>query len=273
MNNVYQVLKEKYIDKRLKIFPIVKNGKTPLIPSWQNDCSYSTLQIMYWLENAPECNWGLPCTPNNLFVIDIDVHGVDGLSNAKKLFQSLGISEINTLSQKTPSGGLHLIFKSDDDLRKVSNSSNSFKDYPGIDIRTDGYIACNPSSINGVEYVMSDKDINEMPQELKDFILSQKDILKTSSKEKKEYVKPETVEEGGRDTALFEYITNLYYKTRLDKDEITTLAMKFNEEVCDPSLPEKTVKYKINKAFKKDRGICLFMWLSDDKFEDGEEDV
>lgn len=270
MNN-YNILKDKYINNKLKIFPIVPNGKTPMIQSWQMDCSCASLQIMYWLENAPDCNWGLPCTPNDLFVIDIDVHNINGLENAKKLFQDIGISEINTLSQQTPSGGLHLIFKSDDELRTVANTSNSFKDYPGIDIRTDGYIVCNPSTINGKEYKMSDKQINEMPKALKDFILSQKDLLKKSNKEHVEYEKPESVEEGGRDTAVFDYISNLYFKTRLDREEILLLANNFNQNVCDPPLPERVIKYKVNKAFKKDRRCCIFLKLYD--LEEDEEDV
>lgn len=271
--NEYNILKERYIDNKFKIFPVIPNGKTPLIENWQHDCSYSTLQIMYWMENAKGCNWGLPCTPNDLFVIDIDVHNVDGLSNCKKLFKDLGIDDLNTMSQKTPSGGLHIIFKSDDELKTVANSANSFKDYPGIDIRTDGYILCNPSSINGKYYEMSDKKPNIMPDKLKEFILSQKDLIKKDKKEKEEYIKPDMVDEGGRDTALFEYITNLYYKTRLSKEEITVLANDFNQNICNPPLPERTVKYKINKAFRKDRCDCIFLWLSDDKYEEGEEDV
>lgn len=260
----YQILKKNFIDKKLKIFPVIENGKTPMIENWQNDCSYSTLQIMYWLENAPKCNWGLPCTPNDLFVLDIDTHNINGLENAKRLFNDLGIKEINTLSQKTPSGGLHLIFKSDDDLKKVANTSNSFKDYQGIDIRSDGYILVNPSNINGVEYQLTDKEINVMPQALKDFILSQKDLVKTEHKEKKEYVKPEKVEEGNRDESLFAYINNLYFKTKLNQEEIEVLANHFNETVCDPPLPSRSVKYKIRKAFKKDRKKCIYLWLGED---------
>lgn len=266
----YKILKEKYIDKGLKIFPIIENGKTPMIPNWQNDCSYSVLQIMYWLENAPTCNWGLPCTPNDLFVVDVDVHNINGLVNMKQLLTDLDIKELCTLSQKTPSGGLHLIFKSDDELKKVANSSNSFEKYPGIDIRTDGYIVCNPSIIDGKMYEMGERNVGYMPQKLKDFILSQTKIIKTDKKDKKEYELPESVEEGGRDVALFEYINNIYFKTRLTRDEIEVLANNFNQKVCDPPLPQRQVNYKINKVFKKDRGKLIFLKLSD--LED-EEDV
>lgn len=263
--STYNILKKNFLDKKLKIFPVVENSKTPLIENWQNDCSYSILQIMYWLKEAPNCNWGLPCTPNDLFVLDIDTHNVNGLENAKRLFNDLEIKELDTLSQKTPSGGLHLIFKSDDELKQVANTSNSFKDYQGLDIRSDGYILVNPSKINGIEYQLSDKEVKPMPQALKDFILSQKDLIKTERHERQQYIKPEKVEEGGRDTALFDYISNLYFKTRLNKDEITLLANDFNNNICDPPLPSREVKYKINKAFKKDRKRCVYLWLGDEE--------
>jgi len=266
---LYSELKKHYLDESLKIFPIVENAKTPLIENWQNDCSCSPLQISYWLKNAPSCNWGLPCTPNDLFVLDIDVHSVNGLESAKKLLNDLKISEIDTLCQKTPSGGLHIIFKSDYELKQVANTANSFKDYPGIDVRSDGYILVYPSTINEKQYTFtSDKEIKSMPIELKNFILSQKDIIKTEKEHKEEYVKPEEVGEGGRDSALFEYITNLYYKTRLSKEEIMLLANDFNNNICNPPLPSRDVKYKVNKAFKKERAKCIYLWLGEKEDED-----
>lgn len=269
--STYSELKKHFIDKNIKVFPIVKNGKTPLIESWQNDCSCDLKQISYWLENAKDCNWGMPCTPNDLFVIDIDVHNVNGFESCSKLLKSLGINEIDTLCQQTPSGGMHIIYKSDDELRNVANTANSFKDYPGIDIRTDGYIAVYPSKINDKVYTfVSSKEIKEMPKALKEFILSQKSIIKTEKK-KEDYIKPDKVEEGNRDTELFNYICNLYYKTRLSQSEISVLANDFNENVCNPPLPKRTVSYKVKKAFKKDRGKCLILWIGDKDYNEEEE--
>lgn len=270
MNN-YQFLKETYIDNGLKIFPIVENGKTPLIEAWQKDCSNSTLQILYWIQNAPTCNWGLPCTPNNLFVIDIDVHNVDGYDSIRRLFDDIGLDDVDTLKQETPSGGMHMIFLSDDELKTVSNTANSFKNYPGIDVRTDGYIACAPSSINGKEYKLNGNQIKSMPQVLKEYILSQKEIIKTKER-KEDYVKPVEVDEGGRDTALFEYITNIYYKNNLSEDEVLVLAENFNQTICKPPLPNRTVRYKVKKAFRKDKGKCIILWLNKDEYYDGMED-
>ena len=74
MKNVWEILNKNFVNKGLQIFPVVENGKTPLIKEWQKDCSSNFMQILYWSEHAKNCNWGMPATENNLFIIDLDVH-------------------------------------------------------------------------------------------------------------------------------------------------------------------------------------------------------
>lgn len=260
----WRVLNELYLDKGLKIFPIKENGKTPLISKWQDDCSSDYMQVLYYYENAKNCNWGLPATPNNLFVIDLDVHDEDknGLINFEKLMTEIGMEHINTMMQTTPSGGVHLIYQTNELLKEIPNCSNAFKDYPGIDIRTDGYIVVEPSSINGYQYRISNMiPPMPMPVVLQQYILD--NVGTKEEKKKSQYTKPKEVLIGNRDTALFEYITNLYYKTRLDYDEILTLAHKFNNEALEEAFPDKVVEYKVGKAFEKNRGECLYIWLGE----------
>ncbi len=49
--NKWDILTKLYINRGLKIFPVVTNGKTPAIQMWQKDCSSDSLQVLYWLEN------------------------------------------------------------------------------------------------------------------------------------------------------------------------------------------------------------------------------
>ena len=42
-----------------------------------------------------------------------------------------------------------------------------------------------------------------------------------------------------------------------------TLAQKFNNEVLEEAFPNKVVEYKVKKAFQKDRGECVFVWLGE----------
>ena len=265
----WDFIKENYIDKGLKIFPIVPNGKTPLIENWQTECSCDYFQVLYWYNSCPNCNWGLPCTPNDIFVLDLDVHdeNKNGVLNFGKLIDKLLTDEeydnFSTCEQITPSGGNHIIFKTDDELKNVSNSSNVFEDYPGIDIRTDGYILVEPSTIDGKGYgysTVGNCDPQKINKKLKKFILENAN-LKTEKK-KEPYKKPTHVDVGDRDNQLFEYINDLYFKTRLDYDEILLLAEHFNETVFEKPFSERTVEYKVKKVFSKDRGCCIFVKIS-----------
>lgn len=266
----WEFIKENYIDKGLKIFPVIPNGKTPMIEKWQEDCSCDYFQVLYWYENCPNCNWGLPCSPNNLFVLDLDRHdpkkdGIESYNNIMhKICYDNDIKNVIDNRQKTPSDGRHIIFKSDNDLKNVSNNSNVFENYPGIDIRTDGYIVVEPSIIDNKKYEFVSLG-GCMPQEmipqLKRFILENVKLKYDTKKEP--YKKPTNVEVGDRDNQLFSYINNIYYKTRLDYDEILCLALHFNEKVLEEPFSQKTVEYKCKKVFRKDRSKMIFINLGE----------
>lgn len=267
--NKWEKINENYLQFGLKIFPVVQNGKTPLIQAWQKDCSSDYMQVLYWYENAKNCNWGLPCKENNLFVLDLDRHDPDkdGVDNFQKLLCSLNLTEeeqdkLEWLEQVTPSGGRHIIFQSDEELKDVPSAPNAFKDYPGIDIRNSSYIVVEPSEINGKKYqfdtIPSAPPV--MPAKLKRFILANAGT-KTEHK-KTPYEKPKEVYKGNRDVALFEYLNYLYYKTILDRDEIEVLAKHFNNTFDEP-LSERDVNYKIKKCFEKDRKNCILIRFGD----------
>lgn len=272
----WEYIKENYIDKGLKIFPVVPNGKTPMIDNWQTECSCDYMQVLYWYTNYPNCNWGLPCTPNNLFVLDLDVHdeNKNGIDNFNALLNNIydmpmkidlyDMFETDTTVQETPSGGIHIIFKTNENLKNVSNGSNVFEKYPGIDIRTDGYILIEPSDINDNCYKILNYGIEpgNMNNVLENFIIKNANIK--SEKKKEPYKKPTKVDVGDRDNQLFDYINSLYFKTRLDYEEILLLANHFNETVFDKPLSERSVAYKVKKAFDKDRSSCIFVKIHEE---------
>ena len=266
----WEFLKENYIDKGLKIFPIVPNSKTPMIEKWQEECSSDYFQILYWYEQCPECNWALPCSQNDIFVLDLDRHdpNKDGVENFAKLVDKLltddELDYFATCEQVTPSGGNHIIFKTDEELKNVSNAANVFKDYQGIDIRTDGYILVAPSEINGKKYgyaTINNCDPQPMPRKIKKYILENASLKSDSNKEP--YKKPTSVEVGDRDNQLFLYINDIYYKTRLDFDEILCLAFNFNETILEKPFPDRVVRYKVKKAFEKPRDKMIFVNLGE----------
>ena len=230
------------------------------------------MQVLYWYENAKDCNWGLPATPNNLFIIDLDVHdpNKNGVENFFKMLSeqcSMDVvlyNEYGWMVQGTPSGGKHLIFQSDNELKNVSNGANVFKDYPGIDIRTDGYIVVEPSNIDDKLYHFNNvpEDVPKIPESLKRFILE--NVGTKTEHKKTPYKKPKEVYTGNRDNALFKYINHLYYKTPLDEDEILTLVKEFNNNFDEP-LSEKDVKYKVRKAFEKPRGEFIVVRIPEEE--------
>ena len=265
----WETLSELYIKNKLKIIPIQPNSKLPAIPLWNKDCSCEPLQILYWYESDHNMNFALPCKENNLFVLDLDKHNInnDGVENFKKLCNELGIDLPNTLIQETPSLGQHYIFKSDDELKQVNGVANAFKNYGGIDIRNSNYIVIAPSEINGKHYhFINNVTPTEMPIQLKEYIL--KNVGTKQENTRKPYEKPKEVFKGDRDNQLFQYINQLYFKTRLDYDEILLLANHFNETVFDTPLPKKNIKYKVEKAFDKDRGTCLFLKVGGENEEE-----
>lgn len=262
MGNKWQTISKLYIENNLKIFPIIENSKVPRIKAWNEDCSCELMQVLYYYENNKNDNWALPCYENNLFVLDLDTHDVNrnGVISFKNLCKDLGIETPNTLTQETPSGGIHYIFESDDELEQVRGLSNAFQQYPGIDLRNRNYILVEPSCINQKPYkFINNIKPQSMHPKLKKFILE--NVGTKESNKKIPYEKPKEVYVGDRDNQLFQYITQLYYKTRLDYDEILVLANYFNEEVLEEPFSEKDVKYKVNKAFEKDRGRCIFLYL------------
>lgn len=93
------------------------------------------------------------CTfPPDLFALDLDrKNGKDGFAELESLESKHGMLP-DTLTQKTPNGGEHRIFRKPADVTLRNNSPR-----PGIDIRATGaYIACEPSSIEGRPYAWND---------------------------------------------------------------------------------------------------------------------
>lgn len=267
----YSFLVKHFLSRGLKIFPITPNAKTPLIDKWQFDSSCEREQLLYWLEyGGNNINFALPASVNDLFIIDIDMHGdVDGLSSFKKLCHDCQIDfdSLKTMEQITPSGGIHLVFKTDDELKKVRNTANSFGEkYPGIDIRTSGYILIAPSVIDGTSYTLVETPdkIVEMPQKLRSFILENANASGNIVKKGgvKEFSIKDKVQKGSRDEEIFSYINYLYNNTKLGQEEISLLAHYYNSTSFEPKLPNSVIDYKVRKIFERPRSEILVVRLN-----------
>ena len=175
------------ISKNLLFFKVIKNGKIPI----KNE-NYADIKSLKKFDKIDTnlYNVGLPCGPNNLIILDIDIKD-DGLTEWSQYIKLHG--EPLTVCQKTPSGGYHYLFLnsssaySEEETLLLSLLKNKSKyRNKGIDIRKgNGYIVCEPSTINNNKYEFirhyKDNNFNKMPVTLLKWLLEfEKTPLATS---------------------------------------------------------------------------------------------
>ena len=164
----------------MKLFycKIVKNNKVPI-----KDEKFSDAKKLRKLSEIDLrlYNVGLPCGPNNLIVLDIDVKD-DGIVEWNNYISEFG--EPLTVYEKTPSGGYHYYFLHHsanytfEEIELINKLKNKSKyRNKGLDIRINngGYIVCDPSTIDGKKYEyirkMDTTPILEMPLTLLNWLL------------------------------------------------------------------------------------------------------
>jgi len=150
-------------DEDLLKFSLKSNGKTAIEQYGEINIPKKALLYDY-------CNVGLITGyRNNITVVDLDFKEVpeDDHSFIEK-FGTKFIKTFNTFTVKTPSGGYHLYFKYDSEIRQTQNK------LLGIDIRNDGgYVVCPPSSINSQSYVVHNNvSVKQCPANLKKWLLA-----------------------------------------------------------------------------------------------------
>jgi hypothetical protein len=144
----------RYADNDWPVFPLLANSKKPATDHGWKDATTDEAQIHAWFEDERPCNVGIATgNRSGLLVIDVDVKkGVDGFATLARLESELGsISDTRTVA--TPSGGAHLYFLVDQELRCSTGSLG-----PGIDVRCDGgYVVAPPSWITSTAYRWEDE--------------------------------------------------------------------------------------------------------------------
>lgn len=180
---------KKYIDKGLIPIPvnyrkvayfkegklIEKSEKAPLLPKWQNTSIQNSYKIIQQKLNKNfNYNIGiLTGEASNIIVVDIDLpknnKEKDGMQKINELQKKY--SKINTLTARTPSGGLHFVFKYNDDA-KLLKGSTKIGGY-SIDIRSNNnQIVVYPSKYDKGQYKwINNNDITDMPQWLFEFLV------------------------------------------------------------------------------------------------------
>lgn len=118
------------------VFPCKPGAKVPACEHGCKDATRDAEQIRRWWTAMPEANIGIATGPaSGIFVLDVD--GDEGL----EALVDIGEGIPGTLTQATPSGGLHLVFAYP---AEVGNSARKLG--PCLDTRgAGGYIVAAPS--------------------------------------------------------------------------------------------------------------------------------
>lgn len=122
-----------YASNGFRVFPVLPGSKVPATREWPTRATTDLASIDEWWQENPDYNIGI-ATGNGVVAIDADVKdGKPGLQSLELMELELGVPA--GMRTKTPSGGLHVLLKSD---RPIRNRANTLAGYPGIDIRGDG---------------------------------------------------------------------------------------------------------------------------------------
>lgn len=143
-----------YYNKGYSIIPILPNSKIPALPEWKQyqETRAAIPQLRAWFGGASHNNIGIVCgSISNLVVLDYDPRNdVNG--------KTFSLVEAWGTNIKTPSGGRHFYF-----AHKPGVAAH-VKDYPGLDIQSDGkYVLAPPSIINGSPYELVSDLLGTLP--------------------------------------------------------------------------------------------------------------
>jgi len=145
----------------LAVFRLRPGARRPE-PGWQELCTTDPLAISCLFRAGD--NIGVGCRASNVVGIDLDVP--DGAATFGVLATQRGNGWPDTLTVRTPRGGLHLYFRPPPG-RAIASTSGVLA--PGIDVRgpgraAGGYLIGPGSTVNGSAYVIArDAPIADLP--------------------------------------------------------------------------------------------------------------
>ena len=232
-----------------KVFPANPENKTPLIKEWKHRASNDETIINHLFAPFPNAMVAVPTGPvNGITVIDCDIRdSYNGVSN----FIQEGFKIPKTAGAKTPSGGFHLYFDSEEETIPTSASKLA----KGVDVRGDGgYVIPPPSqSIKGnykweADWLDPNRGMAKLPLVIKSLMLSEQSSFNQNSKFK--YRKASSVaeeidspiSEGTRNNELTRRCGYLFRKYSSDK--VLEIMRHINQRCCNPPLGDREL-YRI----------------------------
>lgn len=149
-----------------RVFPLQVNSRDPIADlAWTAHATTDPETIrMWWTDPVTgfELENNIGFLTSGWIVADVDVkNGKRGLQT----FSELGM-DFDTLVNRTPSGGYHLVYRG---LETPVGSSHLVSPQDGIDIKShNGYVVAPGSTLDGVPYVVElDLPVAEFPEHLR----------------------------------------------------------------------------------------------------------
>ena len=151
-----------YANHGVPVFPCRECGDRPKSPYVANGYYQANTHgelLKQWELTYPGAIYGLPCAPNNLFVLDADRHGQgDGVANVMALFSRHGFDWQSIPAVQTPGDGLHFIFQKPAGLGKTKG-----KIAEAVDVRDNGYIIAPGNTLpDGRHYALLNGSIDQL---------------------------------------------------------------------------------------------------------------
>lgn len=150
-------------------------GKQAIDKAWQNGATSEPEDIAGWFADDPDLNYGV-VAGDEWFLLDIDNKSADGFKAAADIL-GVEVKDLpkQTFAVNTPSGGMHLYFKSD---KAYGNSASTIA--KGLDSRSgNGYVVGPGSTLHllnkeetetvelSYDAVSDDLTINPIPERLR----------------------------------------------------------------------------------------------------------
>jgi hypothetical protein len=139
------------VERGWAIFPLRPGSKLPAVGRWEERATNNVAAVeRYWHEH-PRANVGIACGPSRLLVVDLDQKGGrDGVTAFVLSVIPFPHALPETFTVETPSGGLHLYFRTreGDDYRNTSGRLGAGVDTRGVG----GFVVAAGSVVDGVPY-------------------------------------------------------------------------------------------------------------------------
>jgi len=266
MNTIGDI--EKLVSKGFEVFPLQVNGKKPHISNFTEKAAHTVEDAKkMWVDPVMEIpqpyNIGIATTnykEGSLLVVDVDMKdGRNGVNSLNEL-ELNGKAFPLTMTQKTPTGGMHLVYKTRESVKQGANVLGV-----GLDIRSrGGYIVGAGSEIDGKAYTFSnDYEIAEAPEWMIEKC-NEKTVAKRTRNNKNlkinsmasiarvtEYLRKAKVAIAGEagDEHTFK-VASRCKDLGVDEEKAFELMSDLWNVKCRPPWPSDELKIKIDNAFE-----------------------